>query len=100
MTNTQAAPAVGYEQVTFEVRDSKHVMTYKGHEMNYLHSRATEHVPAITLEDALLHRGYAIPHGAKVLVQPKDDLSRKVLTDAAQGKKELSIDDRTYVLDY
>lgn len=99
MTNTQAAPATGYEQVTFEVRGTKHFMTYNGHEMTYLHSRATEHVPPITLEDALLVRGYAIPHGAKVLVTPKDDLSRKTLADAAQGRKEFTIDDRLYVLD-
>lgn len=99
MTNTQAAPATGYEQITFEVRGPKHFMTYNGHEMHYQHSRATEHVQAITLEDALSCRGNAIPHGAKVLVTPMDVVSKQELAAFAKGQKELAIDDRLYILD-
>lgn len=94
--HTQTSREAEYERVTFEVRGTKHVMTYKGHEMSYL-SQTRRAVPLVSLEDALLHRGCAIPKGARVV--PNDDLSCRTLAALAQDKRGLSIEGRLYTLD-
>ncbi len=81
-----------YEQVTFEVREGRHILVYNQHEMGYQH-------PQISLREALQYRGFAIPEGAHVRVTPKDDAAREVLAQSAWGIKQLSIEDRVYELD-